>query len=151
MEYIGGLRKILKKKKNQPPSICGEHRGDLEKFLRKKLATVNMWSTQDLEKFLSSCNGRRKTSHKKLSTLLHKPSLHKVQVSSEKAETAKNGHSYLCGERKSSIVVVQCSDSAAFGYYTVRCGATSVMKMVLGSEFLTVLQRLQEPATSAWR
>ena len=46
---------------------------------------------------------------------------------------------------------MQCSDSAAFGYYTVRCGATSVVKMVLGSEFLTVLQRLQEPATSAWR
>ena len=51
----------------------------------------------------------------------------------------------------STAVVVQCSDSAAFGYYTVRCGATSVVKMVLGSEFLTVLQRLQEPATSAWR
>ena len=50
-----------------------------------------------------------------------------------------------------AAVVVQCSDSAAFGYYTVRCGATSVVKMVLGSEFLTVLQRLQEPATSAWR
>ena len=110
MEYIRGLRKILKKK-NQPPSICGEHRGNLEKFLRKKLATVNMWSTQDLEKFLSWCNGRRKTSHKKLSTLLHKPSLHKVQVSSKKAETAKNGQIYLCGERRSSIVQQQqCSN-----------------------------------------
>ena len=40
----GGLRKISEKK-NQPPSTNGEHWGDLEKFLKKKLATVNEWST----------------------------------------------------------------------------------------------------------
>ena len=49
----------------------------------------------------------------------------------------------MWGEEKlySTAVVVQ-------QWAITQCGATSV---VLGSEFLTVLQRLQEPATSAWR